>query len=219
MLRRRLSTVAIGAIVTLSFAASAQAACVPGSRGPIVPSADTYADAGTPRQNYGSALSLTAAEIQPFETASYGPFWTRQRMHAYVKYPLPAVPPGCSLSQATLRISPRFRDYVLVVSPVVGGITPRPIYIAPAASNWKESSLTWKRQPGSKGPEVKITVPGEMLTDRWTVTPAIAALYVSGNTGLEIFARDPQVWYSPNSREYRAKYGKVGIPYLFVSWS
>jgi hypothetical protein len=218
MLNRRRSIVAlIGLVSAFAFAASAHAACVPGSRGPLRPVADTYANQSTTTRNYGSALGWNVANINP----PYPPFWTKQRQHGYVRYRLPAIPPGCSLTQASLRISPSFRDYVLVVSPIDGGVTPAALYVAPAASSWRESKLTWKNQPGSTGPSVQITK--EMVKESWTITPAVASLYSNGNTGLEIFAKnseDPanQAWFSPNSREYLATRGNVGIPYLFVSW-
>jgi hypothetical protein len=202
---------AVATAVVLWCAASASAACVPGGKGPITPSADTYANQSEPSVNYGSANGWTAANV----TTGFAAFTSNNLMHGYVKYPLPTIPSGCSLNKAVIRLA-NPKDYILVLKPVPPPFLPAPLYIRAAAKSWGESTLTWKNQPGGTGPSVKIT--SEMLSGTWTITPAVAALYSGGNTGLEVSATDPNAWFSPNSREYLKKYGNKGIPYLWVNW-
>ncbi len=126
-------------------------------------------------------------------------------MHGYVKYPLPTIPAGCTLNSATIHIA-NAGDYYAGTSP---------LYVHPAAGPWRESKLTWRNQPGPTAPAARVANPG---VSPWIITRAVAALYSNGNTGLEVQGRVPDVWWAPNSREYLARYGNQGIPYLFVSW-
>jgi hypothetical protein len=188
-------------------AASARAACVPSSSGPIAPSADTYADVNNPTLNFGSADGWNAAST----TAGFASGTESQQMHGYVKYPLPRIPAGCTLNRAIMRIAIT-REYVVLVP----NTYPAPLYIRPAAAAWSETTLTWNNQPGPAKPSAKIA--NEMMKGRWDITDVIAALYSRGNTGLELLGKKPNIWFAPNSREYLAKYGNRGIPYLAVSW-
>src|SRR5215213_4165636 len=81
-------------------AGSASAACAPGSKGPIAPSADTYAYKQEPGTNFGAAYGWVAGNT----TTGFNKTFYDQLMHGYVRYSLPTIPAGCSLNKATMRI-------------------------------------------------------------------------------------------------------------------
>ena len=214
MQRVRWLFVAVAALLgMLLAAASAQAACVPGSRGPIKPSADTYANVNYPGSNFGSAYGWDAANV----AAGIKGIYFAKTMHGYVKYRLPSIPAGCQLRAAVLRVED-MRDFVWIAPITFPRVFPGPIEVSPAGGGWRESTLTWDNQPGAGNPTVRIT--GQLLQDRWTITPAVAALYARGNRnrGLELEGEQSPAWFTPNSREFLGRYGNRGIPYLFVSW-
>jgi hypothetical protein len=194
---------------TLVLTGSVQAACVPGNSGPIKPSADTYANQNEPGVAYGSGYGWDAANA----TAGFAGLTEGQTMHGYVKYSLPSIPAGCSLKTATLRIA-EVRRYLVKSQFFV----PSPIFIQAAAASWSEATLTWQHQPGGSTPSVKIWR-DEMYSGNWNITSVVDALYTRGNTGLELQGNKPNVWFAPNSREYLARYGNRGIPYLLISWN
>jgi hypothetical protein len=194
-------------VFSLSVSAPAFAsACTPGGSGPIAPAADTYADLNWPGMNLGSAYGWSVART----TKDFMHLTRSYTLHGYVRYPLPRIPSGCSLRSARLGIT-HASDYLLVSPPIV----PAPIYVHPAASSWREGTLTWANQPGPAAPAVKVSNPD---VSPWLITPAVAALYARGNTGLEMDAPHPQVWWAPQSRECIDEYGNRGVPYLYVSW-
>ncbi len=180
--------------------------CTPGGSGPIAPAADTYADINWPGMNFGSSYGWSVTRT----TKDFMHLTRDYAMNGYVKYPLPRIPSGCSLRSARLGIT-HAADYLLVSPPIV----PAPIYVHPAASRWYERTLTWRNQPGPAAPAVKVSQPG---VSPWLITPAVAALYAKGNTGLEMDAHQPQVWWAPQSRECIDEYGNRGVPYLYITW-
>jgi len=148
-----------------SARARAGAWCTSGSA-TVVANADTYVRSGSVNQNNGSAGTFQAQ-------AESG-----DNNRALLRFPLPTIPPGCSLTQATI---------VLVRSSFSGATAPAlQSYVLSGA--FVESSVTWANCTGGAG----CGTTGSAFaftggaTTTWSPTAQVATLYQNGNTGLMI---------------------------------
>ncbi|MDP9416420.1 MAG: DNRLRE domain-containing protein, partial [Actinomycetota bacterium] len=91
----------------------------------IEPVADTYGNAGAPAANYGSSSSLTSR-------GSIGAV-------SYLRFVLPAAPPGTSLRSATLQLRTTGDSFA-------GSQEIHSVQLA--ADTWSESTLTWNNRAG-----------------------------------------------------------------------
>ena len=91
---------------------------------------------------------------------------------ALVRFTLPAVPQGCAVESATLRLySPSAK-------------TPRTIQALRLASAWSENLVNWSNQPLTTGPAAT-TAAGTGYRE-WSVTAQVQAMYVEANHGFLI---------------------------------
>jgi hypothetical protein len=93
---------------------------------------------------------------------------------ALVRFALPAVPTGCQVTGATLRLySPSY----------AGGRTLRALRLN---SSWTEGAVNWSNQPSTTGAAATApsrTSPGHVA---WTVTSQVQAMYSGTNHGFQI---------------------------------
>jgi hypothetical protein len=125
----------------------------------LTPSADTYVDQGSPRSNFGGRANLDV----------------RSRLgsnaRALVRFELPAVPEGCTLTAATLSMRS---------TSIRSG---RTLQVQRVAAPWTEQGVTWNTQPAATG-AAALQVTGA-ATLNWDVTTQIRESF-GANHGLVV---------------------------------
>jgi hypothetical protein len=93
---------------------------------------------------------------------------------ALVRFNLPAIPAGCSVTNVKLR---------LYASSYVGGRTLQAFRLN---GNWNETGVTWGNQPSSTGSAA--TAPSRTSAGyvEWTVTSQVQSMYSGSNHGFLI---------------------------------
>jgi hypothetical protein len=91
---------------------------------------------------------------------------------ALVRFTLPAVPAGCSLQSATLR---------LYAASAAGGRTLQALRLA---GSWTEGGVTWSNQPATTG--TAATTASGTGYRQWSVTAQVQAMYAGTNNGFLI---------------------------------
>jgi hypothetical protein len=124
--------------------------------------ADSWISQSSPSNNYGTD------SVVKVDSKSGG------NARALFRFDLPALPAGCEVVQATLRLhAGSYKD----------GRTLEAVRLGAA---WTESAVTWSNQPATAG-AAATTVSGPAAGYReWTVTSQTAAMYTSGNYGFLI---------------------------------
>jgi hypothetical protein len=123
------------------------------------PTQDSYVDQGGPTTTFG-----TASTIRVRSRAG-------QNRRALVQFSLPAVPAGCSLVGASLRLWDE--------TPYSG----RVIEVHRNSAAWTEAAVNWNNQPGVTGTAVTATSPGDSAWMQWDVTDHVEAMYSGTNDG------------------------------------
>jgi large repetitive protein len=119
---------------------------------------DSWIDQGSPSNNFGSDQILKVKR----ETGS-------KAMRALLRFTLPAVPAGCSVTAATLR---------LYAASAATGQTLQALRIN---AGWTENGVTWSNQPATTGTAATTTsVAG---WNQWTVTTHVQGMYSGTNNG------------------------------------
>jgi CSLREA domain-containing protein len=123
--------------------------------------ADAWIDENSPTSNKGTDSIL--------KVQSKGP---RDNFRALVRFTLPAVPQGCAVESATLRLY------------AASAKTPRTLQALRLASAWSENLVNWSNQPQASGAAATAAAgPGYR---EWTVTSQVQAMYSDGNHGFLI---------------------------------
>lgn len=149
-------------------------------------SADTLVYQGLPTSNFGTVSDL-------FVRSS-----SNDNARTLVRFNLPALPSGCSVTGATLR---------LFSTSAVNG---RTIEAYRAAASWTETGATWNNQPGTTGAAANSASGTGWRT--WDVASHVQAMYSGANDGFvlrdqtENAAANPQQTYqaregTPNSQD------------------
>jgi hypothetical protein len=161
----------------------------PGSQ-TVTATADTTVSENNPANNYGGDNDLTVRSR------------TGDNWHVFVRFALPSLPAGCSLTDATLR---------LMTTTLSAG----QIYeAAQVAGSWTEGGLTWSTRPATTGATTTATTAAGWVT--WSVTAQVAAMYAGGNYGLRI--KDTVDDTGPTStNKYSSREG-TDPPELVVQW-
>ncbi|HEV3375764.1 MAG TPA: Ig-like domain-containing protein [Thermoleophilaceae bacterium] len=132
-----------------------------GSPATALAAADAWVDENSPTNNKGTDSIL--------KVQSKGP---RDNFRALVRFTLPAVPEGCAVESATLRLySPSAK-------------TPRTIQALRLASAWSENLVNWSNQPLTIGPAA--TAAAGTGYREWSVTSQVQAMYTEANHGFLI---------------------------------
>jgi large repetitive protein len=91
---------------------------------------------------------------------------------ALVRFNLPAVPSGCSVTGATLRLY------------AASATTNRTLQALRLNASWAENTVRWNNQPNTTGAAATTTsVSG---WNQWTVTSHVQAMYSGSNNGFQI---------------------------------
>jgi CSLREA domain-containing protein len=123
--------------------------------------ADAWIDENSPTSNKGTDSVL--------KVQSKGP---RDNFRALVRFTLPAVPQGCVVESATLRLF------------TASAKTPRTLQALRLTAAWTENLVNWSNQPQTTG-AAATTAAGTGYRE-WTVTSQAQAMYLEGNHGFLI---------------------------------
>ena len=158
----------------------------------VTASEDARVHQGNPASNYGNdpALQVRSAFLSNRRTL--------------VTFALPAIPPGCTLTSATLR---------LFATSAAGG---RTIDVYRANAAWSEAAVTWVTQPGTTGPAVG--APSGSGWVQWNVTGHVSAMYAGSNFGFVVRDRTENS-FSSQQQNYRSSEAGQTSPELVVTFS
>ena len=123
--------------------------------------ADAWIDENSPSNNKGTDSIL--------KVQSKGP---RDNFRALVRFSLPAVPQGCVIESATLRLY------------AASAKTGRTLHALRVADAWTENQVSWTNQPATTG-AVAATASGQGYRD-WNVTSHVHEMYAGSNNGFLI---------------------------------
>jgi large repetitive protein len=121
---------------------------------------DSWIDQASPGNNFGSDQILKVKRE------------TDKANRALVRFNLPAVPSGCSVTGATLRL------YAGSAS------TGRTLQALRINQNWTETGVRWNNQPATTG--VAATTTSVSGWNQWIVTSHVQAMYSGSNYGFQI---------------------------------
>jgi hypothetical protein len=122
---------------------------------------------------------------------------------ALVRFTLPAVPAGCSLQAATLR---------LYAASAASGRTLQAWRIAVA---WTEGGVTWSNQPAATG--TAATTTSGTGYRQWSVTAQVQAMYAGANNGFLI--RDAVENNSGAEQQLHSREKGQNVPQLVLTFA
>lgn len=161
----------------------------------VTANADAYIDQFVPTANDGANASLFVRS---------GLLTNRRSL---VGFPLPAIPAGCTLSQATLSLF------------TTSSATGRTIDVYRAGGSWTEGGVTWSNAPAPAGAAASAATASG--TVGWDVTAQTQVLYSPGpNNGFVI--RDSAEGSATLSQQvYQAREGAPDSrdPTLYLAWN
>ncbi len=129
-----------------AFKNTANGCSAPGSA-TVIANSDSWIDQASPTSNSGSDATLKV-------TSKSGNANTR----ALVGFPMPALPSGCSVTGATLRVRNK--------APVAG----RTLQALRNTATWAEGSVNWNNQPATGATVTTATTPAAAGWMQWSVT-------------------------------------------------
>jgi hypothetical protein len=129
----------------------------------LAASGDTTGYQSSPTTNYGANVNIGTLSA----TGANG--------RLLIRFSLPAIPPHCVLTGATLR---------LYASTVTAGRTINAYRVDPAAALWTEAGATWDTLPPTTGTAVGSASLAAVGWQQWSMTSLIATLYTTTNNGL-----------------------------------
>lgn len=126
----------------------------------VVAAADTFVRRDAPSAAHGSDAALTVR-------SRYG-----ADARALVRFALPPVPQGCTLTGAKLR---------MYATTYASGRTLR---ATPLGAAWDERTVSWSSQPASTGTAASTSARAGWV--EWTVTGQVGAMYSGRNNGFQV---------------------------------
>lgn len=122
---------------------------------------------------------------------------------ALVRFPLPAIPAGCQITSAKLRLF------------ATSGTPGRTLYVHALSAPWAETTTTWRDQPGTTGyAAAAASGPGWV---EWTVTTQVNAMYSGANNGLRI--RDAGEDSTGAEQNFASRESGMNKPQLTVTFA
>ena len=122
---------------------------------------DSWIDQASPGNNFGSDQILKLKR----ETGS-------KANRALVRFNLPAVPSGCTVTGATMRLF------------AASASTGRTMQALQIATTWTEGGVKWTGQPTTTG--AAATTSSVSGWNQWTVTSQVQAMYSGSNHGFMV---------------------------------
>jgi hypothetical protein len=132
---------------------------VPGTQ-TLIADTDSWVKEDAATTNFGNDTTLS---VRPDNT---------KRRRAFVHFALPAIPAGCVLTAATLRLNASAAN------------TAHTIEVYRAAASWVENTITWNIQPATAGTAVSAVA--AVGWNQWTVTTHVQNFYSGTNTGFRV---------------------------------
>ena len=126
----------------------------------VTSDADTFVDEAQPTVNHGTRGTMYINSEKPVANR-----------RALVRFPLPAVPAGCTVTQASMRLGAMSAD------------TARTLEAYRAAATWDEATVTWTDQPAVTGVAASAAA-GTYPT--FNVLSQVQAMYAGTNTGFVV---------------------------------
>jgi hypothetical protein len=123
---------------------------------------------------------------------------------AFVRFALPAVPAGCVLDAAELRL------YAESAKPG------RVIHAQRAGAAWEEMAVTWANQPPRVGPAASVASGSDPGWRTWTVTEQVASMYAAGGTSS--FVLFDAVEDEDSEQTFRSRESGERVPTLIVTF-
>jgi hypothetical protein len=176
----------------IAFKNSGGGCSQPGSR-TVIAGADSWIDQAAPSTNKGADSVL--------KVTSKGPSLNTR---ALVQFSLPALPAGCSLTAATLRLKNK--------SPVSG----RTLEAIRNAASWTETGVTWNNSPSTTGPAATAATPSSASWMEWTVTPQVQDMYSGSNHGFTV--KDATENASGVEQQFHSREDSLDRPELVVTF-
>jgi uncharacterized repeat protein (TIGR01451 family) len=119
--------------------------------------ADSWIGQGSSSTNHGTETALKVRSK------------ANDNARSLVHFTLPAIPTGCKLTSATLRLY------------ASSGIPGRTLQAMALAGPWTETTVTWRNQPTTTG--AAATAPSNSGWVDWTVTAQVSGMYSGANNG------------------------------------
>lgn len=139
--------------------------------------ADSWVNEADPTKNLGTDSVLKVTSKAPAHDT-----------RALVRFALPAIPAGCQVVGAELRLHS-------------SGPVGRTIEVQQVGGAWTESAVTWNNQPAVTGQTA--TAPSGTGTTVWTVTGQVQAMYAGPNQGFLV--RDAVEGGAGAEQQYNAR--------------
>lgn len=168
----------------------------------------------TAAANCAATTTTAAADSwvgQNEPTTAHGTDTTlRARSKAYanartlVRFPLPAIPTGCQIAGAKLRL------YTSTAA------TGRTLYLNRLAASFTESSVTWNNQPAVTGTAASATSRAGWV--EWSATDQVKAMYAGGNHGFRVRDAGESAGTAAEQR-FNSRENTTNRPELIVTFS
>lgn len=168
--------------------------CAAPSSTTVTADADAWINEASPATNFGSDTVLKVTSKSP-----------SLNTRAVVGYALPALPAGCTITGATLRMYDK--------SPIAG----RTLQAIRNAAAFAEGTVNWTSQPATTGPAAAATTPAAAGWMSWDVTSQVQTMYSGANYGFQI--RDASENGSGVEQQFDSREGTaVNRPQLIVAY-
>ncbi len=161
----------------------------------VTPVADTYVDENAPTANFGGGASLLLRSR-----------FNNKNQRALVRFNLPSIPAGCSLTGASLKLFASAFD------------PGRTIDVFRAGGAWAEGTVDWNTAPATAGAATSRTSAAGNLY--WDTTAQVQAMYSGTNNGFVVRDRTESAPGPGAQQTYQAREGTPDTqdPELRVSW-
>jgi hypothetical protein len=161
----------------------------------ITTNRDAYLDQADANKNLGTGVS------DLFVMSKSG----SDNRRLIVGFTLPAVPAGCSVTAATLRLNS------------TSGVSGRTIDAYRAGGTWTEGGVTWNNQPSMAGTAVGAPSSSATGWRTWDVLAHVQAMYSGSNDGFLLRDRTEGTRASPEQK-YQSREGSPNDPQLVLTF-
>lgn len=174
------ASLGVGSTSLTSWKSAATVGCTSPGTQTLGASADTYVNQNAPTTNFGTQTSISVRSLN-----------ANRNRRGLVRFNLPAIPAGCSVTSARLRLFATAAD------------AGRTLQALRVNASWAETTVTWNTQPATTG--AAATVASATGWREWTVTTHVTAMYAGANNGFLVRdaaeSNGTQVTSTFNSRE------------------
>lgn len=156
----------------------------------VTAAADSWVGQNAPSSNYGADAAL---KVRSKSSAN---------ARTLAKFSLPAVPTGCTVTSAKLRL------YAGTAA------TGRTLRAYAAAAPWSENAVTWNNRPSTTGTAATTSSAAGWV--QWSVTTQVNGMYSGTNNGFLI--RDTYESGSGPEQRFRSRESTTNLPELIVTF-